>query len=89
MQNLKCIIKNFIVNFTIKLEQISKNSKILFIAYKFYLKMLSLISVYPYKVINHHMYAKKHTNSSMHIIQENRIGFTSNSVFGHETRIIL
>ena len=85
MQNLKCIIKNFIVNFTIKLEQISKNSKILFIAYKFYLKMLSLISVYPYKVINHHMYAKKHTNSSMHIIQENRIGFTSNSVFGHET----
>lgn len=85
MQDLKYRLLDFIVNFTVRLEQISKHNMILYIAYKSYLKMLSLIRLYPYKVINHHMYAKKHSNSSMHIIQENRIGFTSNSVFGHET----
>lgn len=48
-------------------------------------RLLALIPLTPYELINHRFYAESHHSSTITTLIENRIGYTSNLIFGMES----
>ena len=56
--------------------------KFIYLSYK---QLLKIISIHPYNTISHHLYTEKKRTSTIQTIVKNRIGYTSNLIFGENT----
>ncbi len=78
---IKRIIINTIVNITYCLQRVSKKNALFSLFYRVYKLFLRIISIYPYQAISHSEYVKYNSTSIIQPITDERVCYTSNTVF--------
>jgi capsular polysaccharide biosynthesis protein len=85
LKKIKIGLGIVIINSTYYLYSQSERNRFFSSLYSVYKRFLRLIPLAPFELINHKLYAESHLTSSTKTLIENRVGYTSNTVFGMES----